>query len=96
MASAAAAVVMEGAICQGATLALGAVAPVPLVAEAAGEALAGNELTDEVLAEAAEQAAAATSPIDDIRATKEYRVELVKVLTRRVVRTAAERAQEKF
>ena len=31
-------------------------------------------------------------PIDDIRATKEYRLELVKVLTRRVLRAAEARA----
>jgi len=93
MASVAAVLVMEGAICRKATMALGAVAPVPIVAGAAGEGLAGKQLTDEVLAEAAEKAAAATSPIDDLRATKEYRIELVKVLTRRVLRMAEERAQ---
>jgi carbon-monoxide dehydrogenase medium subunit len=92
MAAAAAVVEMDGATCRAATIALGAVAPVPIVAEAAGQALAGRELTEAHLEEAAELASAATTPIDDIRATREYRLELVKVLTRRVLRKAGERA----
>jgi len=92
MAAAAAVVVMKGPICREATVALGAVAPVPILATAAGEAVAGKELSEDVLREAAELAAAAATPIDDIRATKEYRLELVKVLTRRVLVAAAGRA----
>jgi carbon-monoxide dehydrogenase medium subunit len=92
MASAAAAVVMDGAVCRHAVVALGAVAPVPVVAAAAGEALAGRKLSEEVLAEAAQLAAAASRPIDDIRATREYRLELVKVLVRRVLQAAEARA----
>lgn len=93
MASTAAVVVMDGTICREATIALGAVAPVPLVAENAGAALVGKELTAARLNEAADLASAAASPIDDIRATKAYRLELVRVLTRRVLKTAEERAQ---
>ena len=92
MAAAAAVVVMEGAICREATVALGAVAPTPIVATAAGEAVAGNELSEDVLREAGELAAEAAVPIDDLRASKGYRLELVKVLTRRVLAAAAERA----
>jgi carbon-monoxide dehydrogenase medium subunit len=92
MAAAAAVVVMEGGVCRQATVALGAVAPTPIVASAAGQAVAGRELTDESLAEAGERAAEAAVPIDDLRATKKYRLELVKVLTRRVLAAAAGRA----
>ena len=91
MASAAAVLVMDGKTCREATVALGAVAPIPIVAEEAGDAVVGRELTEETLVVASERAAAATAPIDDIRATKEYRLELVKVLTRRVLLAAAER-----
>ena len=59
---------------------------------AAGEAVAGKELSEDVVREAGERAAAAAIPIDDLRASKEYRLELVKVLTRRVLQTAADRA----
>ena len=92
MAAVAAVVVMEGATCREATVALGAVAPTPIMATAAGEAVAGNELSEDVLREAGERAAEAAVPIDDLRATKEYRLELVKVLTRRVLQAAADRA----
>jgi carbon-monoxide dehydrogenase medium subunit len=68
------------------------VAPTPIVAVAAGEAVAGKELSEDVLCEAGELAAEAARPIDDLRASKEYRLELIEVLTRRVLRTAAERA----
>jgi carbon-monoxide dehydrogenase medium subunit len=84
---------MDEKVCRDATLALGAVAPTPVVATEASDVLAGQELTEEILAEAGERAASAAMPIDDIRATKEYRLELLKVLTRRVLRVAAERAQ---
>ena len=96
MAAAAAVVLMEGAICREATVALGAVAPTPIVATAAGEAVAGKELSEDVLREAGELAAEAAVPIDDLRASKGYRLELVKVLTRRVLQTAAKRAKEEF
>jgi carbon-monoxide dehydrogenase medium subunit len=92
MASAATVLVMDGKVCREAAVALGAVAPIPIVAKEAGDAVVGRELTEKTLDEAAELAAAAATPIDDIRATKEYRLELVKVLTRRVLAAAAERA----
>jgi carbon-monoxide dehydrogenase medium subunit len=91
MAAAAAVVVMDGTTCREATVALGAVAPTPIVASAAGEAVAGKELSEDVLREAGELASAAAMPIDDLRASKEYRLELVKVLTRRVLKMAADR-----
>jgi carbon-monoxide dehydrogenase medium subunit len=93
MASTAAVLVMDGETCREAAIALGAVAPVPIVAAAAGEALVGKKLTEESLDEAADLASEASSPIDDIRATREYRLELVRVLTRRVLRRAVERVQ---
>jgi len=92
MAAAAAVVVMDGKMCREATVALGAVAPTPILATAAGHAVAGKELSEDVLREAGELASAAAMPIDDLRATKEYRFELVKVLTRRVLQAAADRA----
>jgi carbon-monoxide dehydrogenase medium subunit len=96
MASAAAVVVMDGPICRKATVALGAVAPTPIVAAGIGEVVAGGELDEKALQAAGERAAAAAVPIDDIRATREYRLELVKVLTRRVLQKAAARAQDEL
>ena len=96
MASAAAVVVMDGQVCREATVALGAVAPTPIVATGVGEAVVGGELDEKALQAAGERAAAASVPIDDIRATREYRLELVKVLARRVLKKAAERAKDEF
>jgi len=96
MASAATVVVMDGKVCREATVALGSVAPIPIVAREAGDAVVGRELTEKTLNEAAELAAAASTPIDDIRATKEYRLELIKVLTRRAFLAAEARASHEL
>jgi len=93
IASAAAVVTMQGEVCSRAAVALGAVAPVPVLAAEVGGLLAGRRLTAEVLDEAGALASAAARPIDDLRATKAYRLEIVKVLTRRAIAGAAERAR---
>ena len=93
IASAAAVVSMDGDSCRDAALALGAVAPTPLHVPAVGELLEGKELSAELLEEAGELASAAAKPIDDLRASKTYRHELVKVLTRRAISAAADRAR---
>jgi CO/xanthine dehydrogenase FAD-binding subunit len=71
-------------------IALGAVAPTPVRAWAAEEVLSSAGLDgDGTWAEVARQAAAAVAPIDDIRASAEYRRELVAGLTERALRLAA-------
>ena len=76
-----------------ARIALGAVAPTPLFAEAAGAALAGNPVNDDTIADAAKAAQDIVSPITDMRGTKEYRVHATGVLVRRVVEAAVTRAR---
>ncbi len=93
LASAAAVVRIEGELCREASLALGAVAPRPIVAASVGERLAGQKLTAALVEEAGELASAACRPIDDLRSTREYRLELVKVLARRALSRASERAK---
>jgi len=95
IASAAAVVVVQGDVCTRAAIALGSVAPTPILAGTAGEYLAGRELTADALARAGELASEASQPIDDLRASRAYRLELVKVLTRRVLHTAIERARDR-
>ena len=80
----------EGDWCQGARIALGAVAPTPIRVPQVEAFLVGKTLSEGIIAEAAEQAAAAASPISDLRASAEYRRELVKVLTRRTIQKARE------
>lgn len=76
-----------------ARIALAAVAPVPLLVRDAGAALAGQPVGGGGIARAAEIAAAAATPIDDMRASAQYRRHLVGVLTRRALQTAVRRAQ---
>jgi carbon-monoxide dehydrogenase medium subunit len=79
-----------------ARIGIGAVAPTPLFAVEAGELLSGREITDEAIEEACEAARAIARPITDMRGTKEYRLHLVKVLTKRVLKGAVNRAQGQF
>jgi CO/xanthine dehydrogenase FAD-binding subunit len=78
-----------------ARIAIGAVAPTPLFVEAAGATLAGKDISDESIQQAAEAAQAAARPIDDMRGTAQYRRHLVGVLTRRALRGAIQRAKER-
>jgi CO/xanthine dehydrogenase FAD-binding subunit len=75
-----------------ARIALGAVAPTPLLVPEAGDSLAGNAPSESAFARAAALAQAAARPISDMRGTAEHRKHLVGVLTRRALHTALERA----
>jgi CO/xanthine dehydrogenase FAD-binding subunit len=81
----------EGVI-TAARLALGAVAPTPMRAAAAEALLPGQRLTGELLAEVGHVAAQEARPIDDLRASAEYRRHLVNVLTQRALGQALARA----
>ncbi|MCC7371050.1 MAG: xanthine dehydrogenase family protein subunit M [Chloroflexi bacterium] len=78
--------------CTKARIALGAVAPVIVRATAAEAKLEGQQVTPELIVEAAEAAVGSASPISDQRGSAEYRRHLVKVLTRRTLQTAYDRA----
>jgi carbon-monoxide dehydrogenase medium subunit len=73
-----------------AVITLGAVAPTIIHAPEAESYLAGKELTADVIAQAAELAAKAARPIDDIRGSVAYRREMVRVLTLRGLRASAD------
>ena len=75
-----------------ARIALGAVAPVIVRATEAEAALEGQEVTPELLDKAATLAVNSASPISDQRGSAEYRKHLVRVLTRRTLQTAFDRA----
>ena len=60
----------------------------------AGDALAGQAVSDESIQKASEITQAAARPISDMRGTAEYRTHLTGVLTRRVLNGAVQRAKE--
>ncbi len=66
-------------------IALGSVAPVPLRAKKAEEVLRGKKPTLELIEQCAKVAMNESKPISDVRASAEYRKEMVYVLTRRVI-----------
>ena len=77
--------------CTRARIALASVAPFVRRVKEAEAALEGRSLTPAVIAEAADAAAGACSPIDDIRASAGYRRHTVEALTRRLVTQAWDR-----
>jgi carbon-monoxide dehydrogenase medium subunit len=78
--------------CLGAKIALGSVAPTPLRAARAEEALRGTDLSERSIVKAAEAAAEEVAPISDVRSTAAYRKEMVRVLVRDALGKAASRA----
>lgn len=79
--------------CEQARITLAAVAPTPVRAKEAEAFLAGKALEETTIAQAGELAAQAARPISDVRGSAAYRIELVKVLTRRTLTKALERTR---
>ncbi|RKU08678.1 dehydrogenase [Candidatus Poribacteria bacterium] len=88
----ASAVNLQNGVIKDARIGLAAVAPTPIRATEAENLLKGKGPTPELLQQAGEAAAAATSPISDLRCSAEHRKEMVDVLTRRTLRYALDRA----
>lgn len=80
--------VAEDGVCNDIRIALGAVAPTPFRARKAEAIIRGKGFSDGVIEKAVEVAAGEAKPIDDHRASAEYRREMVGVLTRRAIKQA--------
>jgi aerobic carbon-monoxide dehydrogenase medium subunit len=75
----------DGLTCRDARIALGAVAPTPIRARSAEDLLKGKKLDDGLIHRSAKAAVGETSCISDVRASAEYRREMVEVFTRRAL-----------
>lgn len=84
----------DGEACKEAKIALGAVAPIPMRALKAESLIQGKKLTEELIAKAGDKAAEEAKPITDVRASAEWRKQMVAVLTRRALVEAQERARK--
>jgi len=82
----------EGGRCAAARVALGAVAPTPMLVPAIEDGLVGGSLGDHDLAKIGLAAGKAAEPISDIRGSAEHRRELVERLCVRALKVARERA----
>jgi carbon-monoxide dehydrogenase medium subunit len=76
----------EGDQIASAVIAFGSVAPTIIRAQVAERFLRGRTLSDDTIREAARLAAAAPTPIDDLRGTAAYRTEMCRVLVARALR----------
>ena len=76
-------------------IALGAVAPVVMRATKAESLLEGQTISENLVREAAKIAVGEAKPIDDFRASKEYRSDLIEVGTRRTLQSALTAANQK-
>jgi carbon-monoxide dehydrogenase medium subunit len=81
-------VIPQDGVCQDIRIALGAVAPTPIRARKAEAVLKGQKLDDNLIEKAARTAAGQSSPIDDHRASAEYRRDMVEVLVKRAIKQA--------
>jgi len=86
-------ITLTDGVCTKARIALASVAPTPVRATAAEQALVGQPMTPALIEKAAALAVEAARPISDQRGSADYRRHLVQVLTRRTLITALERAR---
>ncbi|MGN0694356.1 MAG: FAD binding domain-containing protein [Lentihominibacter sp.] len=83
-------ITMDGSKITDASICMGGVGITPLRAKNAEKILIGNEITDELLEQAGVAASEECSPISDVRASAEYRKDMVRVYTKRAVKKAVE------
>jgi len=84
---------VEDGVCTEGDVALGAVAPTPVLVPAAQERLVGRALGEPTIRDAARAARETAAPISDLRGSAEHRRELVEALCTRALRAAQERTR---
>ena len=84
----AAIVASENGLFKDVRIGLGAVAPTPIRANKAEEVLKGQPTNDDMIIKAAQLASEESKPIDDHRASAQYRRMMVEVLVKRAINQA--------
>jgi len=79
--------------CKTAGIGLTNVNPTPLRATRTEEALVGNVLSEDVIEKAAQFAAEDCSPNSDLRGSEEFKRDMVRVITKRMIKKAIERSK---
>lgn len=80
--------------CTECRIGLGAVAPTPVRAKQAENVLRGEKPTEAAFTKASEIGMGECNPIDDLRASRQYRCDMVTVLTKRALTRALAMAQQ--
>ncbi len=86
--NAAATMVMNNGICQKARLAMGAVAPTQIRLKKCEALMEGKAVDDNLLEKLSELAPTEIHPIDDVRSSAEYRINVSGILIARVIKKA--------
>ena len=84
---------LNGNTCTSARIGLTNVSPAPMRAKNAEQVLVGQVLTDEIIEAAGRAAADECDPSPDLRGSAEYKRDITRVLTKRAIRQAMERAR---
>lgn len=79
--------------CEDARIVLGAAAAIPLRARETEQLLRGQKIDDDLIEAAGQKAFEECDPVRDIHASEEYRRQLVKVLTKRMLKKAWEQSR---
>lgn len=82
-----------GGACERVGIGLTNAGPTPIKAEKAESVLRGKKIDDEAIRQAAQLASEESDPKSDLRGPAEYKRDLVRVLTARVIRRGLERAR---
>jgi len=83
----------DGNACRDVRIGLGSAGPTPLRATSAEQYLMGKVPEDDAIMKAAEMAAEGADPPSDVHGSREYRLEMIKVLTRRSLKLALSRVK---
>ena len=81
--------------CERARITMGAVAPIPLRAKEAEALMIGEKIGGELIEEVAKKATEEAKPISDVRATANYRREIIEVLVDRAIRESMRRIESR-